>query len=63
MGVDHRSADVIVSEQFLNRSDVVAIFQQMGGKGFLSPWAVVGVTRIQRDELLLIPQNSASTTT
>ena len=33
MGVDHRGAHVGVSQQFLNRADVVAIFQQMGGKG------------------------------
>jgi hypothetical protein len=27
MGIDHRSADVPMLEQFLNRSDIVAIFQ------------------------------------
>ncbi len=33
MGVNHRRTDVHVPEQFLNSSDVIAIFKQMGGKG------------------------------
>ena len=33
MGVNHGRSDVGVSEQLLNRADIVAIFQQMGGKG------------------------------
>lgn len=33
MSVNHGGADVGVSEQLLNRADIVAIFQQMGGKG------------------------------
>ena len=33
MGVYHRGAHVGVSEQLLNRADIVAIVQQMGGKG------------------------------
>ena len=33
MGVDHRRADIGVSEQFLNRSDVVAVFEQVSGEG------------------------------
>ena len=32
MGVYHRGAHVGVPEQFLNRADVVAIFQQMRGE-------------------------------
>ena len=33
MGVDHLRAHVIVSEQFLNRSNIVAVLQQTGCKG------------------------------
>ena len=33
MGVDHRGTDVGVSEKLLNCANIVAIFQQMGGKG------------------------------
>src|SRR5512139_3074985 len=33
MGVDHRRADIPVSEQFLYRPDVVAILEQMSGEG------------------------------
>src|SRR5437762_541853 len=29
MGVDHRGADIIMSKQFLNRSDVIPVFEQM----------------------------------
>jgi hypothetical protein len=29
MGVDHRRLDILVSEQFLNRANVVATFEQM----------------------------------
>jgi hypothetical protein len=32
MGVDHRRADVPMPEQFLNRLDVVAVFQQVRGE-------------------------------
>lgn len=30
MGVDHRCLQMPVSEEFLDRADVVAVFQQMG---------------------------------
>jgi hypothetical protein len=30
MRVNHRSADVAVAEEFLNRSDVIPVFKQMG---------------------------------
>jgi len=30
--VNHRRADILVSEQFLNRADVVMIFKQVRGK-------------------------------
>src|SRR5437867_7736212 len=32
MCVDHRGADVLVAEQFLNGTDVVPIFEEMGGE-------------------------------
>ncbi len=32
MSVNHRSGDVLVPQKFLNRSDVVAILQQVGRK-------------------------------
>jgi hypothetical protein len=32
MGVDHSRFDIIMSQQLLNGSDVVAVFQQMRGK-------------------------------
>ena len=32
MGVDHCRFDVLVAEEFLDGTDVVAIFQQVGGK-------------------------------
>ncbi len=33
MGVDHRGGDILVSQQFLDGADVVAILQQVGGEG------------------------------
>ena len=33
MGVDHRRAYVSVAQQLLDRPNIIAIFQQMGGKG------------------------------
>ena len=32
VGVDHRRADVLVSEQFLNRPDIIPVFQEMGSE-------------------------------
>jgi hypothetical protein len=32
VGVDHRGADVGVTEQLLYGADIVALFQQVGGK-------------------------------
>ena len=32
VGVLHRGADAGVAEEFLDRSDVVSVFQEMGGK-------------------------------
>jgi len=32
MGIDHRSAHVLVSEQFLDRSDIVSRLEQMRGE-------------------------------
>jgi hypothetical protein len=32
VGVDHRSANIPMPKQFLNRSDIVAIFQQVSSK-------------------------------
>ena len=33
MGVDHGGSDIGVSEQLLDGSDVVAVFDEMGGEG------------------------------
>lgn len=33
MGIDHRRADISVPQQFLYSPDVVAVFQEMRGKG------------------------------
>jgi hypothetical protein len=33
MGVDHGGGDIRMSQEFLHRADVVACFEQMGGKG------------------------------
>ena len=32
MGVDHGGSDVVVAEQVLNRADVMATFESVGGK-------------------------------
>ena len=32
MGIDHRRPDVLVTEQFLHRADVISGFQQLRGK-------------------------------
>ena len=32
MGVDHGSFEVLVPEQFLNGSDIIAVLKQMRGK-------------------------------
>ncbi len=33
MSIDHGGSDVVVAEQFLNRADVMATFEQVSGKG------------------------------
>jgi hypothetical protein len=33
MGINHRCLDVFMSQQFLHRTDIVAILEQMSGKG------------------------------
>lgn len=33
MGVDHRRADVPVPQKFLDRPDLLAVFQEMRGQG------------------------------
>src|SRR5437870_1259056 len=33
MRIDHRGADVVVAQQFLDGADVAAVFEQMGGEG------------------------------
>ena len=33
VGVDHGCLNILVTEEFLNRSDIVAIFEQVGGEG------------------------------
>ena len=33
MRIDHGGADVVLAQEFLDRPDVVAIVQQVGGKG------------------------------
>jgi len=42
MSINHRSARVAVAEEFLNRADVIAIFQKMGGKGMANVCGVAG---------------------
>ena len=32
VGIDHRGLDVLVAEQFLDRADVVAVLEEMGGE-------------------------------
>jgi hypothetical protein len=32
MGIDHGGGDIRMAHQLLNRADVVAVFQQVGGK-------------------------------
>jgi hypothetical protein len=56
VGVDHRAADVLVAEQFLNGADVVTLLQQAGGKrvtedvarGRLDPGGVDRVSLLDR---------------
>jgi len=33
LGIDHRGAHIVMTEEFLDRSDVITIFQQMCGEG------------------------------
>jgi hypothetical protein len=33
MGVDHRGFDILMAKEFLNRADVIPVFQQVGRKG------------------------------
>lgn len=33
VGVDHRRGDVLVAEQFLDRADVLAVLEEVGGEG------------------------------
>ena len=32
MGIDHGGTNILVSQEFLNGANVIAIFQQVGGK-------------------------------
>ena len=55
MCVDHRRAHIPVAQQFLDRSDVIAVFQKMSGKAMpervAAGWlhnARVGVLALQR---------------
>jgi len=32
MGVDHRGLDILVTEEFLDCPDIVAIFEEVGGE-------------------------------
>ncbi len=38
VGVDHGRADVGVTEQFLDGSDVAVLLQAVGGEGVARPW-------------------------
>jgi hypothetical protein len=40
--VDHRGADVAVSEQFLDRADVIASFKKMGRERMTKRWCLTG---------------------
>jgi len=42
MGVNHRGSDVFVTEELLNRTDVVAVFKQMRAKLCLKVWQLAG---------------------
>jgi len=33
VGIDHRRPDILMPEQFLNRPNVIAILQEVGGEG------------------------------
>jgi hypothetical protein len=33
MGIDHRRFDIIMAQEFLDRSDIVTAFEQVSGKG------------------------------
>jgi len=33
MGVNHRGAYILVPEKFLDRTNIIAVFEQVGGKG------------------------------
>jgi hypothetical protein len=43
MGVDHRRAHIPMTEELLNRANVVAGFQQMRGERVPSAWQVAGL--------------------
>ena len=33
MGINHRGFDIFMTEQFLDGADIVAVLQEVGGKG------------------------------
>jgi hypothetical protein len=43
MGIDHRGTDITMAQEFLNRADIVAVFQQMGGEALRKVWGVAGL--------------------
>ena len=55
MGIPHRSFDVLVPEQFLNGSDVVAVLQQMGRKRMAEDVAARGHGKAGFENRLLDP--------
>lgn len=60
MGVDHRGADVVVTEELLHGADVVAVFEEMRGERM--PQRVAGgslVNRSQPNGVFYCPLNRA----
>ncbi len=53
MGVNHRGAHIPVPKQFLNRPDVIAVFQQMRGEGMTESMAACGFRDASLQDRLL----------
>lgn len=45
VGVDHGRLHALVAEEFLDRPDIVAVHQEVGGEGVAQVWQVAGLAR------------------
>ena len=43
MGIDHGGTHILMAQQFLDRADVLAAFQEMGSEGMAKVWQLAAL--------------------